>query len=228
MIDLFYLRVIMTLSIANVATRADRNNIPHTPRENQTWLGRKFHRAKGDHIRIVAIMSIFFLAIGTLLLFMLPLSTVSIPATLALIAGSGLGIYAIKKARQPNELEEALNHLVGGKKRLDQLPEVKSVPGSNGYFTIKLEDMTQNIMRVTHKGKTHGVAFHHVWYHEDAARPDRSSIQVYLFKPPFKKFSEPQFATYSLSSSTCMYPFDGRFYEKMIRKGNFRKKGEAS
>lgn len=176
------------------------------------WLGRKFHSTKRtDHIRLQAILAISIAAMTTLSLIWAPLAAAVLPGVFV----AGMGFFAIRDARKKNKLEKALVHLVGGKDKLEQLPVVNCVDSNKGFLEIKLEAMRQNVMRVTHKGKTHGVAFKYAVI-QGENEPDNTCIRLYLLNEPFH--TGTLWRGYRFISEASMSSVEGEELEKMIRR----------
>lgn len=188
------------------------------PAENkETWFGRTLFEAKRtDHIRYCAIAGAIITGLGLLLLSFMP-----VLGSLALGLGVFLGLKAVIISSRENHLEKALIHLIGSKEKIEQLPEVKRDASKGDCLRIKKEDMTANIMRVTHNGKTHGVAFK--WYKHDYKEGrviSKTNVALYLYKEPFNTSSGSLNGcgqNYEFRAKRDMRADEGSLFQEMIR-----------
>ncbi|MCE5316651.1 MAG: hypothetical protein LLG04_04730, partial [Parachlamydia sp.] len=156
----------------------------------------------------------------------------------ALLGGifGGIGFYFLYKG---NPLEKALIHLIGSQEKLERLPEVKRTKidihprqgNAVNYFErkevlgIEPDAMTSNMMRVTEKGKTIGVAFKYLTAlaGDNHASDEKTEIRVYFFQQPAEfKLVKIRDAEGSYKSKDKMTALEGKALEAMIKNGNFR------
>lgn len=196
------------------------------------WLGRTVHEAnsvsKTD--RWIMIVGIIVFVAGLALAPFAPIEACAQIASMGLTAG-GWGIY---KLFLSNHLEKALIHLIGSKEKLNRLTEVKRTTTyiyqkqGNGFnlldrnevLWIEPEAMTSNVMRVTEKGKTIGVAFKYLECLPDGS--ENTEIRVYFFNPPAKN---PLMKIKNLNgnyiSKNQMYASEAKALEGMIKHQRF-------
>lgn len=184
------------------------------PHPKVVWLGKTVHQAqRTDTNRIMAMACIILLTVGLLLLKFAPIIAV---------AGIGIGLYlgyaAYQGWRQHNYLETALQLLLGGKEKIDRLPQTKIT--KDKVALIKPEDMKEPVMRVAVNGETYGVAFKCTVPATTKKDATKTLVKLYLFKEPFETSSASEITnnnSYSYCSRTQMTASEGRALQTMFK-----------
>lgn len=189
----------------------------------EPWLGREVHYAKDKGaILWKGIAAAIILAVGAALLPFMPIA-----GGIAMGLGALLGVKTVVDATRENQLEKALTQLVGGKEKLEQLPEFNLSADKLEKMRLHLkkfvtEDVTENVMRITQQNKTIGVAFKY-----DISNGDKveRAVQFFLFNKSFSSSysggHEIGRVKYSIETRSDMKAVEGRALEEMIRTNDF-------